>query len=434
MRFLARRAVPALCLALAAACGGGSSKGPDPTSSQASPPSGQGSPTPPSDPGTSGGSGSGTSGGSGSGTSGGSGSGTSGGTGGSPPSPTSYVVRVDCSAVNDFGYIGWAKGDLAIGGRTADGGLSVKGTLKLRYALFGGAETDRDVQVDGTVEKSGQTLQAKVVSGANDLDSVFFVFQAGNPFSAISGPNGSPAYQTDCGASSATIPHGSDLLPQGELSFVDLGNGTVEAHVNVVNDGDQPASGTTGHAQVAGTVAAAELHRASDGSLAALGSGENGYLKVVLPAGVLSRCTSPEVVLDVDRSMQSGDPDPFANDRASVVAPCMTWSRPMSADALGFDPDPILVGKTLGGIVGGAEVGRKDGNLCSHCHYDGSGNTYSPPVLPDGSITINPTDVIGGTSWAAPNGLASRFLTNPINKPDYLKAIVKQWLDDGARP
>jgi hypothetical protein len=346
-------------------------------------------------------------------------------------------VHIDCAPVNDFGYIGWATGDLAIGGRTPDGGLAVTGTLKLRYKFIDDPETDRDIHVEGTVEKSGQYVTARVVSGADDLESVFFVFAANSPFSAINGPNGSPAYQTQCGASTAIIPHGSDLLPEGAMSFHPGVAGTVEVHVNVVNLGDQPASGTSARASIGSSVTNAELHRSSDGAGSApstLNPGEHGYVAVVLPQSAVTRCTQPKVVIDVDHTFQSGAPDPFANDTEQVSTPCMTWSRPISSDALGFDPDPFLVGKTLGNIVGGSEIGRKDGHLCSDCHYDGSGNKYSPPLLAGGSGTIAPTDVIGGTTWAAPGGLAARFLTNPINKPDYLKAVVKQWLDDGARP
>jgi hypothetical protein len=155
---------------------------------------------------------------------------------------------------------------------------------------------------------------------------------------------------------------------------------------------------------------------------------------VVLPESALARCMQPQVVIDVDHTFQSGEPDPFANDSADVATQCLTWSSPISQDSLGVPPDSFLEGKTLGGIVGSAQVGRKDGNLCSKCHHGTSGNKYSPPVAQDQSEAIAPSDTIGGTTWAAPGGWASRFLTNPIGKPDYLKAVVQQWLDDGARP
>jgi hypothetical protein len=201
--------------------------------------------------------------------------------------------------------------------------------------------------------------------------------------------------------------------------------------------GNEPAGGAAGRAKVGGTTASAVLVQDAGGTAAApntVNPGEHGRVKVVVPKSEVARCAHPQVEIDVDHTFQSGAPDPFANDAAQVSTPCMTWSSPMTEESLGFAPDPFLAGKTLGGIVGGAEIGRKDGQKCSACHYTGSGNTYAPPVAASGAATIAPTDTIGDTTWAAQGGWASRFLTNPINKPDYLKAVVKQWLDDGARP
>jgi hypothetical protein len=339
--------------------------------------------------------------------------------------------------VNTFGYIGWAKGDLPIGARTPDGALAVSGTLKVRYEFIDGPEADADVQVDGTIDAGGQYVSAKVSSGTKDLESVYLVLAKGSPFSALHSPGGGPAYQTECSASTAVIPHGSDLRTSGALRFLERSDGSLDVHVDVVNVGDRATGGATGRVKIAGLTATAALHSASAAAgapAANLGAGEAGYLEAVLPKGALARCAEPQVTLDVDRTMQAGAPDPFANDTAKVSTPCVTWSRKIDANALGSDPDAFLVGKTLGGIVASAEVGRKDGKLCSSCHYQGSGNTYSPSVQAGASATIAPTDTIGGTTWAAPGGLASRFLSNPVNKPDYLKAIVKQWLDDGAWP
>ena len=80
------------------------------------------------------------------------------------------------------------------------------------------------------------------------------------------------------------------------------------------------------------------------------------------------------------------------------------------------------------------EIGRKDNALCSACHNAANvGNAYHPPVAAGQSATINPTDVILGKTWA--DGWAASFLTTQASpKPDYLKVIVQQWLDDGALP
>jgi hypothetical protein len=346
-------------------------------------------------------------------------------------------VHVDCAPVNDFGYVGWAEGDLAIGPRTADGAFEVSGTLRLRYRFVDDAETANDVQVEGTVDKHGQYVSARVVSGADDLERVFFALPPSAAHSSIDGPNGSPAYQTRCGASTADVPQGSDLRPEGSMRFYDRGDGTIGVQIDVLNIGNQPASGASGRARIGTSTAAAELHAYFGGTATTphtVNPGERGYVKVVLPQGALTRCVKPQTVIDLDHTFQSGDPDPFANDTAEVWTQCLTWSRAIGWDSLGSAPDPFLEGKTLGNIVGSAQVGRKDGNLCSKCHYDVSGNRYAPPLPKDGSATVDPTDAIGDTTWAAPGGWAARFLASPIGKPDYLKAVVQQWLDDGARP
>lgn len=359
-----------------------------------------------------------------------------------PDQPTAkHVVHIDCAPVNDFGYIGWAKGDLEIGGRSEDGAFTVRGGLQLRYKLIDEPETTKEVQVEGTIDKYGEYVSARVMSGAEDLESVLFVL-ANRAASAINSPNGGPAYQTHCGASTADIPQGSDLKPEGSMTFYVLGDGTIGVHLNVVNIGNQPTSSARGRVMIGASTADAELHRGTDGDdtdpMVNLNPGERGYIRVALPPNALARCMHPRVVIDLDHTFQAGAPDPFANDTGEVWTQCMTWSRPISADSVDsrrFDPtDPFLIGKTLGNIVGGSEVGRKDGRRCSECHYKESGNRYSPPVEKDGSGTIDPTLQIGDTTWAASDGWVRRFQTNPIGKPDYLKAALQQWIDDGARP
>jgi hypothetical protein len=224
--------------------------------------------------------------------------------------------------------------------------------------------------------------------GADDLESVYFVLSPNSPYSAINSPNGGPAYQTQCDASTADIPQGSDLRPEGSMRFYDRGDGTIGVRVNVVNIGNQPANGASGRARIGTSTANAELHRYIDGTATApntVSPGGRGYIEVVLPPNALARCMQPQVVIDLDHTFQSGAPDPFANDTAEIWTQCVTWSRPISGDSLGFDPDPFLEGKTLGNIVGSSEVGRKDLKLCSQCHHEASGNKYSPPVPGDGS-------------------------------------------------
>jgi hypothetical protein len=328
-------------------------------------------------------------------------------------------VRVDCAPVNEFGYIGWAKGTLAIKNRTSDGSFIVQGGLHLRYKFIDGPEVTKDVQVEGTIDRHGQYVSALVVSGAPDLESVFLVLSS-SADSHFDGPNGSPAYQTRCGASTAEVPQGSDLRPEGSMRYAVHGDKSIGLMIDVVNIGNQPASGTRGRVMIGTSTADAELSRwidATETTAAKLNPGEHGFIWVVLPPNTLARCMQPKVVIDLDHTFQSGAPDPFGNDTAEVWTPCMTWSRPITADSIDpwrFDPtDPFLIGKTLGKIIGSYEIGRKkpDGTpefRCSHCHFTGSGRPYSPPVAKDESGTIGPTDLIGDTTWAAGWVIASR--------------------------
>jgi hypothetical protein len=235
-----------------------------------------------------------------------------------------------------------------------------------------------------------------------------------------------------------TLPHASDLRADGALRFSDRGDGTTDVQVNVVNVGDRPASGASGHVKVGGATAVGDLQQLPGGTATTpntLNPGDRGFLHLVVPQGTVARCTHTKVELDLDHAFQSGDPDPFANDAASVETPCITWSRPIDDDAAGsaFAPDPFLAGKTLGGIVGGSQIGRKDGQSCTACHYSGSGNPYSPPLAQGGSGTIAPDETIGTSTWDAPDGYAAKFL-QVATKPQYLKDVFDQWLKDGALP
>jgi hypothetical protein len=340
-------------------------------------------------------------------------------------------MRLDCAPVNDFGYIGWASGTLEVKERTSAGSFYVEGDLELRYKFIDDPETVKVARVEGVVEKNGEYVSANVVSGADDLESVFFYLGSGVD-SRIDAPNGSPSYQTRCGASTAQLPRGSDLYPLGTMRFTTNPDGTLDVQLDVQNVGNEPTSGASGRVRIGGATVSAALIASLGGDT--LGPGDTGYLEASMPAGSLTRCAQADVVIDVDHAFQSGEPDPFANDGATASTPCLAWSTPISASSMGTPPDPFLEGKTLGGIVSSLEVGRKDNNRCSACHYGTSGNVYSSPVAAGGSGFIGATDIINGTSWAAPGGYAERFLTSSINKPDYLKAVVQQWLDDGARP
>jgi hypothetical protein len=353
-------------------------------------------------------------------------------------------VTVECRPVNDFGYIGWAKGTVEVGERSGDvdGSLKVKGRLQLRYNLFGAPETAKEVELDGKVDKDGQWMGGDIVAGAPELESVFFSFLP-DVDSRIDAPNLSPSYQTRCVATDMNLPRGSDLVPEDTIRVTHngdgtgAGDGTLTVRVYVVNVGNEPAYGATGRAKVGGGTVSAKLVENGDfvgATPDTIRAGARGWVEVVIPEGAIIYCTRPLIDIDVDGTFQSGEPDPFGNDASSASAPCLTWTTPITRDALDFEPDPFLVGKTLGNIVSSKEIGRKDNALCSACHNSAIvGNPYHPPVAPGQSATINSTDVILGKTWT--NEWAAGFLTTQNSpKPDYLKAIVQQWLDDGAFP
>jgi hypothetical protein len=107
------------------------------------------------------------------------------------------------------------------------------------------------------------------------------------------------------------------------------GGGTVRAQIGVVNIGNEPASGASGRATIGTSTVSAALHQDSGGTATrpnTVNPGERGYIEVVLPESAFARCVQPQVVIDVDHTFQSGDPDPFANDSATLAIPCLTWS------------------------------------------------------------------------------------------------------------
>jgi hypothetical protein len=346
-------------------------------------------------------------------------------------------VTLECTPVNDFGYIGWATGTVEVGERTGDvnGSLKATGTLQLRYGPFGETPTEKMVVLDGSVDKDGQWIGGDVVSGAPELESVFFSFLAGVD-SHIDAQNASPSYQTRCTATAMNLPTASDLVPEQTMTVTDNLNGTLTVQVHVVNVGTQPARGA-GRAKVGSATASARLVETGNFAGAqpdVIRAGARGYLEVVIADTAITHCTQPLINIDVDRSIQSGQPDPFGNDASSAPAPCLTWTTPITRSALDFEPDAFLVGKTLGNIVSSKEIGRKDNALCSACHNTANtANPYHPLVAAGQSATINANDVILGQDWT--NYWSIRFLaTQTSPKPDYLKKIVQQWLLDGAYP
>jgi hypothetical protein len=240
------------------------------------------------------------------------------------------------------------------------------------------------------------------------------------------------------------VPLSSDLKMDGTMRFYGAGS-SLGVQMNVINIGNIAATGPSGQVNVGGYTAAASLHQYFGGTSAAantLNPGERGYLMAYLPLGAIGPCNKYLTHIDTSRTIQTssgGAPDPFVNDEANVATQCLEWTTPISSDNF-FISDPVINGNTLGRIVSSITVGCKDGLLCSHCHFSGSGLPYSPPVARDGNASIWPSDVIGGRTWAGPGGWAQAFIHMPTDvaglvssKPFYLQALVQTWVDDGER-
>jgi hypothetical protein len=236
-------------------------------------------------------------------------------------------------------------------------------------------------------------------------------------------------------------PSVSDIKSDGTMRFYG-GGADIGVQINVTNVGNSPATGPSGWVNVNGFNATASLHQYFGGTATTpntVNPGQRGYLMIHLPIGALTPCNKYLVHIDTSRTMQAGTPDPFVNDEANVGTQCLQWTSPINSDNF-FISDPLIDGKTIGQIVSSQVVGRRDGLLCSQCHYTGSGLPYSPPVARGGSAAIWPTQVIGGRTWAGPGGYARSFLAQPTDvpslvnsKPFYLQALLQTWIDDGEK-
>jgi hypothetical protein len=233
----------------------------------------------------------------------------------------------------------------------------------------------------------------------------------------------------------------SDLKPDGTMRFYN-GGSDIGVQINVTNVGNAAATGPSGQVNIGGRVANAALYQYFGGTSTTANTvnpGERGYLMVHLPVGSLAPCNKYLVHIDTTRSMQGGLPDPFVNDEATVATQCLQWTTPISSDNFPFS-DPLINGRSIQQIVSSQVVGRRDGLLCSQCHYTGSGLPYSPPVARGGTAVITPNQVIAGRTWAGPGGWARAFLGMPTDKPGvvsskpfYLQAMFQTWIDDGEK-
>jgi hypothetical protein len=219
--------------------------------------------------------------------------------------------------------------------------------------------------------------------------------------------------------------------------------------IDVVNIGTTPATGASGRVSIGPYPFPGKLYQYYGGTATApntVNPKERGYIKIDVPANMLSLCGSYPVQIDLDRTMQAG-PTPFANDTRSVLAyeqgaSCrLTWYRPINGATLGYEPDAKVAGKSLRDIVSSVEIARPDNNKCSACHNSNSSYPYSPTVAP-GTASNPPMDpfelVSLNQAWLGTSDpWLPRFLELPESgsaaaKPAYLKNAFRKWLLDGA--
>lgn len=240
------------------------------------------------------------------------------------------------------------------------------------------------------------------------------------------------------------VPTYSDLQLDGTMRYYGGGTPTLGLQIDVTNRGNAPAYGPSGRVSVAGVVLSAALYQYYGGSATqanTVNPNERGYIKVEVPATLLTSCQSYTVQIDLDHTMQAGDSSAFTNDSGSVSTICpLGWSTPIDTRHLGHVPDPLIAGKSLRDIVSSVVSARSDGLLCSSCHNAQSGGNYAyrPNVAPNvASSPIDPFMFIGGDQgWACgSNPWAQQFIhlsASVTPKPEYLKEAFQKWLNDGG--
>ena len=114
----------------------------------------------------------------------------------------------------------------------------------------------------------------------------------------------------------------------------------------------------------------------------------------------------------------------------------LDWNDPIFESNLGIRPDPRVEGLSLREIVSSEAVVWPDGeHLCSTCHYRNGFFFYKTESERGSPMVIQSNDKIDGRTWALINGWGRRFYNigagTVAEKPDYLRVVVKKWLDDG---
>jgi hypothetical protein len=203
----------------------------------------------------------------------------------------------------------------------------------------------------------------------------------------------------------------------------------VQVTIESASQPDVPTTSWTGKIYGAGT----QVSRNDT-----IGLGEEGVLYLFgATVGAVRECSSWRFTLNfIAQGFTS---------TATLPGPCpIRWSQSISPQRLGFEPDPILLGKSLEDIINSREQVRDEG-VCSHCHNRGNGNGgYSPPVSPDSVSSFEADTQIkihqDQTSWSTPGTdrlghsmltWAERFINN-TNKPEGMKQVLRKWIADGS--
>ena len=233
----------------------------------------------------------------------------------------------------------------------------------------------------------------------------------------------------------------ADLQLNGVMRYYGGGTPTLGLQINVTNVGDAPATGTSGHVNVDGYVLNAALYQYFGGHATqpnTVNPGEQGYIKVEVPAGLMAPCTAYSVQIDLDHTMQFGGAQVFANDAGTVSTVCgLTWNSPIDELHLGHVADPSVNGKTLFNIVSSFVSGRPDGVLCSGCHN--SSSTYPVPPQRSPERLGAHRSVLSRERQPDLNRLSNPWGPQFVNLPvsvyphtPHLKEAVQKWMADGG--
>jgi hypothetical protein len=362
-----------------------------------------------------------------------------------------FAIELDCSE-NTTWYKATALGSLNVTGRDAAGDLVVSGDLDVSVRVREDSPHSDRIAVQGTANKDGSSVRLDP-TGTGTLPVLKLWITHGSYLSSSlviedsSASDGERHYSMDCNASRLRLPQIKDLAVAKWRSFAivppNSGAGYIDNVLFVTNVGSQTIPAGPIRVRVAGREIVTVIRSDASGGDGSIRPDFGGEIPLnFAPSGVLRRCQSYEVVLDLDHTVQSSpapDPtgtfSPYGDDADTVASPCLTWTTPIDTYVLGaWWSRTFISGRTLQEVVDSEAVGRPDGKLCSECHFPTTDKRYKPPT---GHVA--PTREIVGRSWGQPGGWAQSFIAqdgrpgSTVDKPVDLRRAFQRWLDDGAR-